>query len=125
MAPPTLVVPLGANDFGQYALLVYDDSGLVTGGRAEPPPDIGMSGIVASPERQELHIAWIGGACAHRPTLRVSGTAASLRLELTNPPDPRLPFVPISCPAVGIPLGVTLSLSEPVGEEAVTFEVSH
>ena len=123
--PPTLAVPLGTNDFGEYALLVYDDSGLVTGGLAEALPAFGTSGIVASPERQELHVAWTGGACSHRPTLRVSGTSASLRLEVANPMDPQLPFVPISCPAVGIPFGLTLSLSEPVGEDAVTLEVSH
>lgn len=121
--PPSLVAPLGTNDFGQYALLVYDDSGLVTGGRAlHQGPGRHLSGVVAFPERQELEIGWTGGACAHRPTLRLSGTSASLRLVISNPTEPQLPFV--GCPAVGIPFAITLSLAEPVAQDAVVLEVS-
>jgi hypothetical protein len=124
VAPPSLVVPLGRNDFGDYTLVVYDDTGLVTAGRAnEQPPRRGTSGVVASPERRELELAWIGGACAHRPTLRVSGTSASLQLALSNTPEPQLPFV--GCPAVGLPFAVTLSLTEPVADGAAILEVTY
>jgi hypothetical protein len=122
--PPSFVVPLVVNDFGDFVLLVYDDSGLVTGGRAlEQGPGFGMDGVVAVPERQELDISWTGGACAERPRLHVSGNSAALRLVISNPTFSRLPF--LGCPAVGIPLAATLSVSEPVADDAVKFEVSH
>ena len=121
---PSLIVPLRTNGIGEYALLVYDDTGLVTGGRArEQQPGLATDGVLAFSERQELEIGWTGGACAHRPTLRVSGTAAFFQLVIDNPQEPQLPFV--SCPAVGIPLGVTLSVREPVTQAAVTLEITY
>ena len=92
-------------------------------GEREQQPGLGRDGVVALPERQELEIGWTGGACAHRPTLHVTGDPASLRLVISNPPEPQLPFV--SCPAVGISLAVTLSVSQPVAQGAVEFDVSY
>jgi len=81
--------------------------------------------VFVRPERNELEIAWIGGACSHRPTVTLSGTSAALHIEVDNPPDPNfLPFLPIACPAVGLPAGVTLSLREPIAPAAVAFEIS-
>jgi hypothetical protein len=121
-SPPTLTVPLGTNDFGEVALLVYDTSGVVSDGRAlMRPPGPDVDGVVSLPERQELEIWWFGGACSHRPTLHVSGNAASLQMALSSPPDPRLPLS--DCPAVGIRFAVTLLLSEPVAQSGVRLEV--
>jgi hypothetical protein len=126
LALPSHTVPLGANDWGDYELLVYDQSGLVVGGgalRRDERAQLDLDGLVALPERKELEIGWIGGACSHRPTLHVSGSATSLRLVLRNPPDER--FFPVACPAVGIPLAVVLSVAEPVTQQHVTLEVQH
>lgn len=126
LTPPTQIVDLAQNDFGRFVLLVYDASGLVTGGRpAQSRP--GASGAVtAVPERQELEVAWTGGACSHQPTLEVSGDSSALRLVVRNPQDPQLlPFLPMACPAVGILLRVTLSLTEPVEQDAIGIEVSY
>ena len=121
---PSLVVPLGTNDWGDFALLVYDDSGLVTSGRAaERRPSMASDEVIALPERQELDIGWTGGACSHRPTLQLSGDSSALRLVIRNPNDEKL--LPVSCPAVGIPLWVTLSLSEAVAQDALALEVSY
>jgi hypothetical protein len=108
-------------------LLVYDGSGLVTAARsADRQPGAVGDGVVAFPERNELEIGWTGGACSHRPTLTVTGDASALHLSLANPDDPQpLPFLPIGCPAVGIPLAATISLHEPVAQDAVSIEVNY
>ena len=122
---PPLVVPLDRNEWGGYTLLVYDDSGLVTAARsAQWQPGTASDELIAFPERQELEVGWTGGACSHRPTLKVTGDSSALRLTVGNPNDPQpLPFLPIACPAVGVPLRVALSLSEPVAQNAVGIEV--
>ena len=121
---PTLAVPLSNSGWGEFVLHVYDDTGLITGARQNEQPAAGGETVTAFPERQELELVWAGGACAHRPILNVTGDAAQLRLELEpGPSDPQLPF--LSCPAVGIRLGVTLALSAPVSQPAVTIQVTH
>ncbi len=122
---PDLVVPLETMAQGDWELLVYDDSGLVAGARsAQLQPGIQRDDVIAFPDKRELEIGWIGGACSHRPTLEVAGDSAHLRLELRNPSDPQLlPFLPIACPAVGIPLRVTISLNQPVQQIAADVEV--
>ncbi len=121
--PPTLSIPLPANDFGEFALDVYDDTGLVVGGRAG---DQGLGGaspaeVTAIPERNELAISWIGGACSHRPVLRVTGNPADLRLVIAPSPV-EFSLVPVSCPAVGILSSATLTLSQPIEQENVSIE---
>lgn len=127
VAPPTFTVPVSNNSgFGDFALLVYDESGLITGGIAAGPIDRGVSNgdITMSPDELQLTLRWSGGACSHRPTLTLTGSATALKLELqTSPPEWRLPF--LSCPAVGIPMGVTLSLSAPVEQSAVSTDVRY
>lgn len=122
---PDFSVPLGNQGFGDHQVDVFDSTGLVTGARAETlPPGEPRGEVVAHPERLELQIGWLGGACSHRPTVLISGTAEALRITVTNPNDPQpLPFLPIACPAVGIPMGVTLSLTRPVEQDAVGVEV--
>jgi hypothetical protein len=113
--PPTLTVPLPDNDFGSFALNVYDDTGLVVAGQAS---DEGLGGssdpaVAAIPERSVLVLGWTGGACSHRPYLEVRGDAQSLDLAIA--PEPfEMSLAPVQCPAVGIPFEVTLTLSEPV-----------
>jgi hypothetical protein len=112
---------------GDFAALVFDSTGLVTGGRYLDRGDGPWPGetAIARPERSEIDIAWTGGACSHRPTVTLSGTSAALHIGVDNPPDPNfLPFLPIACPAVGLPAGVTLSLREAVAPAAVDLEIS-
>ncbi|MEP7378727.1 MAG: hypothetical protein ABI725_04105 [Chloroflexota bacterium] len=119
--PPDLQVPLTSGGGEAYTLLVYDATGLVTdvrnlGWQPGEPTD----GAFAFPERQQVEIHWIGGACAHRPTLEITGNASDLLVTVTNPADPNfLPFLPIGCPAVGIPLAVTISMSQPIQQQDV------
>lgn len=118
---PTLAVQLSHSGAGDFVLHVYDDTGLITAARQNEKPPVGDL-ITAFPERQELDLVWTGGACAHRPILNVTGDAAQLRLELRpGPSDPQLPF--FACPAVGIPLGVTFTLSAAVPQAALTLQV--
>lgn len=118
---PTLAVPLSAPEWGEFVLHVYDDTGLITSGRQNDEP-ARPGGATAFPERQELDLNWAGGACNHRPILKVTGNEADLRLELEQgPSDPSFPL--LQCAAVGILLGVTLSLSAPVAQEALTLQV--
>ena len=108
-------------DFGEYALLVYDETGLVMAGRRSDRRAQGER-VTAFPERLELELEWTGGACSHRPILTLTGDATALRLELQpTPPEWTLPFV--SCPAAGLPLGVTLSLGNALEQGALRLEV--
>lgn len=122
---PDFTVPLGDQGFGDHQVDVFDPTGLVTGAKAEMlPPGDPHGEVVAHPDRMELQIGWLGGACSHRPTIQIGGTAAALRITITNPNDPQpIPFLPIACPAVGIPMGVTLTLTQPVEQDAVEVEV--
>lgn len=121
LVPPSVIVPLPENDFGEFELWVYEELGLVTGGRANPEARQGSADfeVTAHPERNELDVAWIGGACAHRPTLSVTGGQDALRLEL-RPAPIEWSLTPLDCPAVGLLFGVTLTLSAPVEQDAVT-----
>ena len=123
---PSGGVPLESNEWGEYSLTVEDASGLVTAVRGADGPPGAPDGAVALPEQREVQLRWIGGACSHRPVLEVSGSSDDLRLAISNPPDPQpLPFLPISCPAVGVPLGAVLTLSEPVDQDAIGLEVTY
>ncbi len=121
LAPPSVVIPLPENGFGQFELWVYGDSGLVTGGRANAAAARGAweLEVIAFPESNELEVAWMGGACSHRPVLGVTGDATSLRLELTPSPI-EWTFFPQGCPAVGLFFSVTITLSAPVEQDAIT-----
>jgi hypothetical protein len=105
-----------------YTLIVDDESGLLTGATsrdrlAGDPTD----SVLAFPDRNELELYWLGGACSHKPTLKITGDASALLLEVSNPQDPQwLPFLTGPCPAVGVPLLVVLSLSEPVAVDHVS-----
>lgn len=118
-----MTIPLPDNDFGRFTLLVFDTTGLIEGGEpADRRPGSVNSEAIAHPEREELEVHWLGGACSHAPTLTLTGDPADLRVELqTSPPEWQLPFV--GCPAVGIYFGVTLSLNRPVAQDAITLEL--
>jgi hypothetical protein len=121
---PTIVIPMGTNAFGDYATFVYDETGLVTSGQVlVRPPAADVEGVVAVPERSQLEIRWLGGACAHRPTVHLTGNANALSIVVANPADPQLLPGPVACPAVGIRFGITLSLSMPVQQDAVSIDL--
>jgi hypothetical protein len=110
-------------DWGDnFTVLVFDTSGLITGGRQFRTIDGPHPGgsAAARPDRSEIDVAWIGGACTHRPTVTIAGTAQSLLITVDNVQDELLPFQ--GCPSIGLPFGVTLSLSAPVAQEAITLE---
>lgn len=121
LVAPSFVVRLPDNDFGEFELWVYEEPGIVTGGQANPEGQQGSMefSVTAHPERNELDLAWTGGACAHRAQLSVTGSQQALRLEL-RPAPIEWSLSPQECPAVGLLFSVTLTLSAPVEQAAVT-----
>jgi hypothetical protein len=121
---PSAIAPLASNEFGEFALLVFDRSQLVVSatGRQGGEGSIGDE-VIARPDRMELEVAWTGGACSHRPTLSVSGDAGQLRLELDASPTEWSLF-PVACPAIGLLFRATLTLTAPVEQSAVTLVVN-
>lgn len=124
---PDFAAPFAVESWGGYEVLVYDDSGLVTGASAASAWFPDPSGdVVAHPDAKEVQVGWLGGACSHRPTIHITGNATDLEIAIGNPSDPQLiPFLPVSCPAVGIPMVVTLLLSESVEQDAVDVAVNY
>jgi hypothetical protein len=120
--PPTHSIPLPPSEWGEFTLAVYDSTGLVLDGRSLGPGGDGSpeAAVVARPDEREVDVRWIGGACAHRPILSVRGAADDLRLEIVPEPA-ESGLAPVSCPAVGIFMGVTLTLGQPVEQRAVTL----
>jgi hypothetical protein len=125
-----LSVHLDTNDFGTFVLDIYDASGLVIDGRSFSKH--GRSGpaiepeFEAHPQRNEIDVWWLGGACSHRPRLHVSGDSSHLALEVTPdyPDGPTLGGALASCPAVGLGFGVTLILSTAFDQSQVTTRKS-
>jgi hypothetical protein len=120
--PPTLKIPLPDNEWGKFTLLVYDETGLVTGGqsgRAAAANGAQPSAVTADPERNELVVEWTGGACSHLPYLRLRGNANNLDLVIAPAPIEISLSPAIQCPAVGILETVTLTLTQPVEQAAV------
>ena len=119
---PTQIVPLRQDNFGSFLLLVYDDSGLVQAGAAsnEFPQSSSDPTAVAHPESSQITLSWTGGACAHSPRLAITGDATALTLELDVSPL-EFSLVARDCPAVGLFLAVTLTLTQPVDQAALTL----
>jgi hypothetical protein len=119
---PTHIVELDRNFNGeQFILRVYDVSGLVTSAASAnahlAPAD---AEAIADPAKNEITLAWTGGACAHSPRLGVKGDTTALTLELDVAPL-EFSLVPIDCPAIALRFDVTLTLSEPVPQDALTL----
>jgi hypothetical protein len=128
-AAPTLTIPLDIPWGPGFSVLVFDTSRLVAGGRQLPANNAGdfMSAAIAHPERNEIDINWTGGACTHHPTVSLTGTANDLAIKVGTPSDPGpIPFIPIEkdCPLIGLFMGVTLTLSAPVEQQAITARFS-
>ncbi|HUR15712.1 MAG TPA: hypothetical protein VMZ33_00375 [Candidatus Limnocylindrales bacterium] len=123
--PPDFMVPIPAHGFGDFVVEVYDSAELLVDARARDvgPADVGAAGtLVSRPDRNELDVSWTGGACALRPLINVRGAPDNLVIELVpDPTDINLVVVPQECPAIGLPFGVTLTLSEPVEQANVTL----
>jgi hypothetical protein len=119
---PTHIVDLAqAYNGEQFLLLIYDDSGLVTStASADAGETASDAQAVADPAKREIALTWTGGACAHSPRLAIKGDAAALTLELDVSPL-EFSLVPVDCPAIGLLFFVTLTLSEPVAQDALTL----
>ena len=119
--PPNMTIPLPENEWGKFALLVYDESGLVTAGESAGANVNGAepTSVTAEPEHRQLVVSWTGGACSHQPYLRLRGNAQNLDLVIAPAPVEISLTPAIQCPAVGILETVTLTLSEPVAQAAV------
>jgi hypothetical protein len=119
---PTHIVELAQNYHGeQFILRVYDDSGLVTStASADAAETASDAQAIADPAKHQIALTWTGGACAHSPRLGVSGDSTALTLELDVSPL-EFSLVPVDCPAIGLRFFVTLTLSEPVAQDALTL----
>jgi hypothetical protein len=120
--PPNGVV-LRSGEWGTHTLLVDDRTGLLAEVRAATwETGVPLDEATVSEDGMPITIHWTGGACEHSPTLTVSGDAAALSLVVRNPPDETI-GPPAPCPAVGIPLGAVLTLSEPVVRRNVSVDL--
>jgi hypothetical protein len=119
---PTHIVALAQDYNGeQFLLLVYDGSGLVTSiASSDAPHAASDAQAIADPAKDEIALTWIGGACAHSPKLGVKGDATALTLELDVSPFD-FSLVPQDCPAIGLFFAVTLTLAQPVEQQALTL----
>jgi len=117
----TVAVP----DHEDFKMNVFDRSGLVTAARAPlRSTQQGLDAeVTADPANNELTLRWLGGVCHFGPAITVSGTAAALHLLLEPDAGPGLPFF-ASCPAAALLFGLTLTLTEPVEQDAVSVEVT-
>ena len=122
--PPTLSIQLPSNEWGDFTLDVYDESGLVTGGRSGEQSLGGVTPTKAtvSPDGMELAVDWTGGACSHRPLLFVRGDAEKLDLVIVPSPVELSLAPPEGCPAIGILSSAAVTLSQPVPQENVAIE---
>lgn len=121
-AAPSLTVPVP--EHGEFVINVFDSSGLVTAARVpvrDTPQGLDAE-VTADPANNELTLRWLGGVCHFGPAVTVSGIAAELHVLLEPDAGPGLPFF-ASCPAAGFFFGLTLTLTEPVQQEAVSVEV--
>jgi hypothetical protein len=104
-----------------YTVRIYDASDLVDGASSvgsllSAPTD----GVVAHPESKSLDIHWLGGECKRTPVIHIEGTATALTVTVEPDATEGIPFIG-ACAAVGIYLGVTLSLQAAVSQGSVTF----
>jgi hypothetical protein len=122
---PDHQVPLTSPGGEAYNLLVFDETDLVTGGESAVwRRDAPSESVTTLPDAHQLEVQWTGGACEHTPTLRVTGGPGAVHFIVNNPEDPNwLPFLPVACPAVGVPLTVKLTFSLPVQPDPVPLEV--
>jgi hypothetical protein len=122
---PSHVVPMLNGEFGAFSLLIYDSTGLVLGAQRTDqdhmaPPALDPV-VTASPERNAVDLAWLGGACTHQPTLVITGEATHLVLQF----DPEIAEggLIVQCPAIGLGFAVRLSLAAPVEQGSITLEL--
>jgi hypothetical protein len=115
------VEPRTGND---VVMWVVDETGLVTSARdAEPlapqaPRNVNMGEPAADarPDLLEIDVRWFGGVCNHGPTVTLTGSSDLLFIVVE--PDAG-PETMLACPAVGVFYGVTLTISEPVSQNAI------
>lgn len=110
------------NTEGSSLVQVVDMTGLVTNVlevRSTRFDD--DAAVVALPEPKIVNVSWFGGAC-DLSTLWIEGDAGQMVLKVAvrqgaaTPPG-------AECPASGHRHGVSLSLSQPVDQAAVSIEV--
>jgi hypothetical protein len=110
------VEPRTGND---VVMWVVDETGLVTSAReADREPTQALEAN-ARFELKEIDVRWLGGVCRHGPTVTLTGSFDALHIIVQ--PDGG-PETFLACPAVGVFYGVTLTLSEPVGQEAIDVQ---
>jgi hypothetical protein len=106
-----------------WTVSVYDDSGLVAGvERLADPFDVLRAtppGVRADPAHNQLDVAWSGSACAFEPAVGISGSAGHPRVAID--PSAGQPHHG-ACVTLGVVMGVTLLLTEPVHQNDVTVE---
>jgi hypothetical protein len=100
---------------------VYDSTDLVVAANAADVGHPGPDGAAeAHPDARTVDVHWLGGECLRTPVIHVDGNATDLRIIVE--PDARAGIpLPVACSAVGVLLDITLELSVPVEQSALTF----
>jgi hypothetical protein len=117
-AVPAWVVELGDARAITVDLTIRDETGhLVDAVSLDELSDTPTPMAVV--EAGKVIVSWNSGAC-NDPVLRLTGTADDLRVSLwpnlSPEPDPGF-----ECPAALLFLGVVLTFSEPIDQDAITF----
>ena len=104
-----------------YTVRVYDSTDLVVAANAA---DIGHPGPAgdaeAHPDARTIDVHWLGGECLRTPVIHVDGNESDLQITVEPDATAGIPL-PVACSAVGVLLDITLQLSVPVEQSALTF----
>jgi hypothetical protein len=111
------------NPDGSFPIHIYDDAGVVTAAAAIPPMQAGQP-IKADPANSGLDVGWVGGECRRETVVRLEGNPSDLHVSVQTDQQAGLAIpMPVACSAVGILLGLRLSLTTPIDQSAITYEV--
>ena len=120
--PPTLTVQLPQSEYGTFALLIYDETGLVQEGQSVAVTDGAIPAeVTVEPAGNVLTVTWTGDSCSHQPYLRLRGDATDLDLIIAPMPIEMSMTPALRCKPVGLLSSTTLVLDEPVTRENVSI----
>ena len=107
---------------GSSLVQVVDTTGLVTNVIKAHITELDQdAAVVALPDQQMINVTWFGGAC-DLSTLWIEGDANQVVMNIATRQGAATP-PGAECPAVGASHGVSLSVSQPVDQAAVSINV--
>ena len=112
------------NQDGNFPVHIYDTAKLLATADDWPTSDPGYSneGAIADPAHSQVDIGWVGGVCQRDTVIHLDGDATNLTVTVQPNQQAQLP-IPLfeSCSAVGIFLGVKLTLTTPLTQDHLHY----